>query len=55
MAAQEGDLEAVQCLVKELGANVNLGDETGCTPLFAAAQKGHIFVVRLMTSVRRAP
>jgi ankyrin repeat protein len=39
-AAVWGELEAVQCLVKELGANVNLVDENGCTPLFAAAQNG---------------
>jgi ankyrin repeat protein len=35
-------------LAKDLGADVNLGDEEGCTPLFIAAQKGHLAVLRCL-------
>jgi ankyrin repeat protein len=31
-----------QCLVTELGADVNSGNDESCTPLYTAAQKGHL-------------
>jgi ankyrin repeat protein len=47
-AAASGKIGVVQCLVKELEADVNLGDEVGCTPLFMAAQEGQTAVVRCL-------
>jgi hypothetical protein len=44
-AAEEGQLDMVQCLVKELGANVDQADHGGCTALHQAAAAGHIAVV----------
>ena len=42
----------VRALVKELGANVNKANQDGATPLYVAAQEGHLIVVRaLMTEL----
>jgi predicted TIM-barrel fold metal-dependent hydrolase len=46
MAAQEGHLSVVRCLVKEFGANANQAANDGATPLFAAASRGNLPVVR---------
>ena len=35
----------VRCLVNELGADVDLADNIGITPLYAAAQHGHLDTV----------
>jgi ankyrin repeat protein len=40
-------LYVVRCLVKDLGANVEEWLE-GCTPLYAAASKGHVDVVKCL-------
>lgn len=40
-------LEIVQGLVR-LGADVNEGDSTGCTPIYAAACEGNLDLVRLL-------
>ena len=41
-------LGVLRCLVKELGADVNLADEDGFTPLIVAAQYGRLDVVRYL-------
>jgi ankyrin repeat protein len=42
-------LRVVKCLVKELGMDVNHGDEEGGrTPLFLAVHEGHLAVVRCL-------
>jgi hypothetical protein len=38
----------VQCLVKELSADVNQADDDGFTPLYIAAQQGHHSVVQCL-------
>jgi hypothetical protein len=47
-AATLGKVDVVQCFVKELGADVNLGDEIGRTPLYVAAQEGHAAMARCL-------
>jgi hypothetical protein len=47
-AAHWGNLEVVQCLIKELGADVNHAVNDGCMPLYAAAQAGHLEMVRFL-------
>jgi len=34
MASWNNHVEVIEPLVKKAGANVNLGDSDGCTPLF---------------------
>jgi ankyrin repeat protein len=46
IAAQNGLLAIVRCLVKELKANVNQGDKDGCTALYFAAGAGNLSMVR---------
>lgn len=41
-----GNPAVVRCLVKEFGAAVNVGNQAGATPLFIAAQEGHLVVMR---------
>jgi ankyrin repeat protein len=48
LAAQVGHLEAVECLVKELGADPNIADRNGCTLLYVTAEKGHLPVVQCL-------
>jgi hypothetical protein len=50
-AAGSGKLESVCCLVNELGADVNLADKEGCTPLYIAAQESHTAVARCLVKV----
>jgi hypothetical protein len=38
----------LQCIVKEFGADVNQATNLGCTPLYAAAGKGHLSVVQCL-------
>jgi ankyrin repeat protein len=47
-AAALGKVDVVQCFVKELGADVNLAAEDGCTPLYIAAQGGHTAMARCL-------
>jgi ankyrin repeat protein len=47
IAAYEGDVERVKKLL-EKGANPNIQDEVGRTPLRNAAFKGHVDVVKLL-------
>ena len=47
-AAFCGQLTAMRCLVKELGADANQANKDGCTPLYIAAQNGHLDVVRCL-------
>jgi ankyrin repeat protein len=49
-AAASGKLEVVRYLVKEGGADVNLDDEDGYTPLYMAAQYGHTAIVRYLVN-----
>jgi hypothetical protein len=42
----------VRCLVEELGADVTQADVKGVTPLFIAAQQGHLTVVQYLSTVR---
>jgi ankyrin repeat protein len=45
----KGNLAMVQCLVAELGADVNQATSNNeCTPLIVAALKGHLAVVRCL-------
>ncbi|CAE7423020.1 unnamed protein product [Symbiodinium sp. CCMP2592] len=46
-ASTDGHADVVQLLL-EAGADKELGDIDGCTPLFVAAQTGHAPVVRLL-------
>jgi ankyrin repeat protein len=48
LAAQFGDLAIVQCLVKELGADVNQANDAGCTSLYIAAQGDHLAMVQIL-------
>jgi ankyrin repeat protein len=47
-AAASGKVDAVQCLVQELGVDVNEGDEEGYTPLYAAVQEGRTAMARYL-------
>ena len=47
-AAREGHLDEVKSLVEQ-GAEVDKADENGKTPLYWAAQKGHLDVVRFLS------
>lgn len=47
-AAQYGYVQAVETLLKEGGADVNVQDKNGKTPLHIAAQHGHIQVVEIL-------
>jgi ankyrin repeat protein len=48
LAAMDGKLRILQCLVEELGADVNQAKEDGSTALCVAAQNGHVTVVRYL-------
>jgi hypothetical protein len=54
MAAGEGNVGVMQCLVEELGADINLGDDMGCMPLHIAAHKGYLAVVQYLVKVLSA-
>jgi ankyrin repeat protein len=48
---EEGFSSVAQETVKELvshGADVNTPDEEGCTPVYRAAEKGHVDVIRAL-------
>jgi ankyrin repeat protein len=45
VAAQFGHLDALRCLVKEFGADVNSTYTAGSTPLFMASANGNLLVV----------
>ena len=45
-AAGHGTLDVVQCPVTELGTDVNQSGERGCSPLYIAAQFGHVAIVQ---------
>jgi ankyrin repeat protein len=49
-ATMKDDLAMAQCLVVELGADVNKGDDVndGRTPLMSAAGDGHLAMVRCL-------
>ena len=47
LAAKKGNEDIVKTLIKS-GANVNLSDNEGWTPLIAAAYKGHTSIVKLL-------
>jgi hypothetical protein len=47
-AAGWGKIESVRCLVRDLGADVNLINVDGWTPLFMAAQEGHTAMARFL-------
>jgi ankyrin repeat protein len=42
IAAQDGRLDILPCLVEELGADVNLAVQNGTTPLISAAVRAHM-------------
>jgi ankyrin repeat protein len=44
VAAQNGDLDLMRCIVKDIGADINKATQDGATPLCIAAQKGHIWI-----------
>ena len=46
-AAEKGDANKVAKFIKK-GADVNFSDNVGWTPLFRAAQKGHVEVVKML-------
>ena len=50
LAAQDGHLEIVRCLVCTCGASVDAADLNGTTPLIQAARQGHLEVVRFLVS-----
>jgi ankyrin repeat protein len=47
-AAQLGSIAVMRCFVEELGADVNVADDDGCTPVSAASQNGHLGLVRYL-------
>lgn len=48
VAARHGYLALVECLVKELGADVHQADYNGCTPVYTAAHSGHLKMVQCL-------
>jgi ankyrin repeat protein len=48
VAAQEGHLAVVRCLVKEFGADVNQARLDGVTPSIVAARCGHEDVIAFL-------
>ena len=48
MAAQQGHLDVVQCLIAKFGADVNKAKNDGATPLYCAVEGGHLGVVRCL-------
>jgi ankyrin repeat protein len=48
IAAQEGHLDVVRCLVLELHADVNQADQEGATPLYSAAYRGNLAMVQVL-------
>jgi ankyrin repeat protein len=46
IAAERGHLAVVQCLVEDLGADIDQAYNFGATALTGAAQRGHLAVVR---------
>jgi ankyrin repeat protein len=51
IAAQQGFIKVVRCLVLELGADVNQAKDDGGTPLMIAAMQGHLNVVQLRATL----
>lgn len=51
LAAQENRLDLITALIDH-GADVNLATDSGGTPLFMAAQKGHIRVIEILSNVK---
>jgi ankyrin repeat protein len=51
LAAQNGHLAVVQCLVAELIPDVHQASRSGFTPLMVAAQNGHLDVVQCLVEV----
>jgi len=47
-AAMNGDLDEVERLVVDCGANPNIQDNDGYTPLHSAAENCHVGVVRVL-------
>jgi ankyrin repeat protein len=45
VAAYNGHLDVMRCLVKDFGADVNQADQDGDTPLSIAADAGNLDVV----------
>jgi ankyrin repeat protein len=45
VAAQNGHLEVLRCLLQDFGADVNQATIGGTTPMMIAAQHGHVAVV----------
>jgi ankyrin repeat protein len=48
LAAENGQVDLVRLLVKELGADVNKAASDGYTPLFVAVQEGHVAVIQCL-------
>lgn len=53
-AARKGDLATVKKLVEQ-GADINEMDKDGNTPLYVAAAKGHMEIVRYLTEHKATP
>jgi hypothetical protein len=49
-----GNSAVIQCLVKEIGADVNQGGEEGTTPMILAAQLGYVDVLKYCAKVLHA-
>jgi hypothetical protein len=54
VAAIRGQYDTVRYLVEELGANVDIPDNLGCTPLHAASFNDHLGVVRMLLKLGAA-
>jgi ankyrin repeat protein len=48
MSALDGHVDLVRFLILEFAADVNKGGKRGATPLYGAAQNGHLDVVRFL-------
>jgi ankyrin repeat protein len=48
LAALQGEVSVARSFVRDFGANIDLADQDGCTPLNFAAEEGHLAVVQCL-------
>ncbi|MBA2369528.1 MAG: ankyrin repeat domain-containing protein [Candidatus Protochlamydia sp.] len=55
IAAEYGELELIDLLVNRAGAYINIRDDVGETPLFAAIRHGHVAAVKKLLELKSDP